>query len=118
LVRRLCDRCKQPTTLTDPAITALFDGSPVQAYQAVGCSACNDIGYRGRVGLYELFIVSEPVRRLIAHEADSEQIRAAAPQGTLYTIQQDALQKVRDGVTTIEEVLSQIQISGGHAQAA
>jgi type IV pilus assembly protein PilB len=118
LVRRLCERCKQPTTLTDPAITALFGGAPVQAYQAVGCSACNDIGYKGRVGLYELFIVSEAARRLIAHEADSESIRAAAPQGTLYTIQQDALQKVRDGITTIEEVLSQIQFSSGHAQAA
>jgi type IV pilus assembly protein PilB len=118
LVRRLCERCKQPTTLTDPTITALFGGAPVQAYQAVGCSACNDIGYKGRVGLYELFIVSEAARRLIAHEADSESLRAAAPQGTLYTLQQDALQKVRDGITTIEEVLSQIQFSSGHAQAA
>ncbi|MFN3689702.1 MAG: GspE/PulE family protein [Fimbriimonadales bacterium] len=118
LVRRLCERCKEPTTLTDPAITALFGGGAVPAYRAVGCSECGNIGYRGRIGLYELFVISEPVRRLIAHEADSEQIRAAAPPGTLFTIQQDALQKVRDGITTIEEVLSQIQISAGQAQAA
>ncbi|MCS7190204.1 MAG: GspE/PulE family protein, partial [Fimbriimonadales bacterium] len=118
LVRRLCDRCKQPTTITDPAITELFGGAPLPAYQPTGCSACNDIGYKGRVGLYELFIMSEPIRRLIAHEADSEQIRAAAPAGTLFTIQQDALQKVRDGITTIEEVLSQIQIRPSHAHAA
>lgn len=118
LVRRLCDRCKQPTTITDPAITELFGGAPLHAYQPTGCSACNDIGYKGRVGLYELFIVSEPVRRLIAHEADSEQIRAAAPAGTLFTLQQDALQKVREGITTIEEVLSQIQIRPSHTRAA
>ncbi|MFN7015677.1 MAG: GspE/PulE family protein [Fimbriimonadales bacterium] len=118
LVRRLCERCKEPTTLTDPSITALFSSGSVPAYRAVGCSECGNIGYRGRIGLYELFIISEPVRRLIAHEADSEQIRAAAPPGTLFTIQQDALQKVRDGVTTIEEVLSQIQISAGQARAA
>ncbi|MCX7992442.1 MAG: ATPase, T2SS/T4P/T4SS family [Fimbriimonadales bacterium] len=118
LVRRLCERCKEPITVTDPAITELFEGVPLQIYQPVGCSACNDIGYKGRVGLYELFILSEPVRRLIAHETDSEAIRAVAPAGTLFTIQQDALQKVRDGITTIEEVLSQIQISAARAQAA
>ncbi|MFN4032741.1 MAG: GspE/PulE family protein [Fimbriimonadales bacterium] len=110
LVRRLCERCKEPITITDPAITALFDGAPVEAYRAVGCSECGNIGYKGRVGLYELFVLSDPVRRLIAQNAGGDAIRAAAPQGTLYTIQYDALQKVRAGVTTVEEVLSQIQV--------
>jgi type IV pilus assembly protein PilB len=68
--------------------------------------------------LYELFVVSEPVRRLIAREADSDAIRAAAPEDTLFTIQQDALQKVRDGITTIEEVLSQIHLDAPSAKAA
>jgi general secretion pathway protein E len=58
------------------------------------------------------------VRRLIAREADSDAIRAAAPEGTLFTIQQDALQKVRDGITTIEEVLSQIHLDAPSAKAA
>ncbi|MCS7273527.1 MAG: GspE/PulE family protein [Fimbriimonadales bacterium] len=118
LVRRLCPYCKQPTTITDPLITRWFGGAPVEAYQATGCTACNNIGYKGRVGLYELFIISEPVRRLIAKEADSETLRAAAPPNTLFTIQQDAIQKVREGITTIEEVLSQVQFGHGHAQAA
>ena len=51
-------------------------------------------------------------------EADSDAIRAAAPEGTLFTIQQDALQKVRDGITTIEEVLSQIHLDAPSARAA
>lgn len=118
LVRRLCERCKEPITITDPAITALFGSTQLDTYRAVGCSACNNIGYKGRIGLYELFIMSDAVRRLIAQQADSEVIRAAAPKGTLYTLQQDALQKVRDGITTIEEVLSQVQFGSGSAQAA
>ncbi|MCS7209420.1 MAG: GspE/PulE family protein [Fimbriimonadales bacterium] len=118
LVRRLCDRCKEPTTITDPVLTNLLGGAPLEAYQPVGCTACNNIGYKGRVGLYELFIVSEPVRRLIAHEADSEAIRAAAPPGTLFTMQQDALQKVRNGLTSLEEVLAQVQLGTSAARAA
>ncbi|BCW96210.1 MAG: ATPase, T2SS/T4P/T4SS family [Fimbriimonadales bacterium] len=118
LVRRLCERCKEPITVTDPAITALFGVDRLETYRAVGCPVCNEIGYRGRVGLYELFVVSDPIRRLIAQQADSEAIRAAAPAGTLYTIQQDAMQKVRDGVTTLEEVLSQIQLDTFRVRAA
>ncbi len=118
LTRRLCERCKEPITVTDPAITTLFGVDRLETYRAVGCPACNEIGYRGRVGLYELFVVSDPIRRLIAQQADSEAIRAAAPAGTLYTIQQDAVQKVRDGVTTLEEVLSQIQLDISCARAA
>ncbi|MCS6918351.1 MAG: GspE/PulE family protein [Fimbriimonadales bacterium] len=118
LVRRLCDRCKQPMTVTDPAITSLCTGEPISVYEPVGCSACNDVGYKGRVGLYELFILSEPVRRLIAREADSEAIRAAAPPGTLFTIHDDAAQKVRAGVTSIEEALAQIQGATTLASAA
>lgn len=118
LVRRLCERCKEPITITDPAITALFGSTKLDTYRAVGCSACNNIGYKGRVGLYELFIMSDPVRRLIAQQADSEAIRAAAPEGTLFTMQEDALQKVRSGITTVEEVLSQIHIQQPRASAA
>lgn len=118
LVRRLCERCKEPTTLTDPAITQLFGVDALPTYRAVGCDACNGIGYKGRVGLYELFIMSESVRRLIAREADSDAIRATTPDGTLFTIQHDALQKVRDGITTVEEVLSQIHLDTLSAQAA
>ncbi len=118
LVRRLCDRCKQLTTITDPTITNLCAGEPISAYEPVGCSACNDIGYKGRVGLYELFVLSEPVRRLIAREADSEQLRAAAPPGTLFTMHDDAVQKIRAGVTSIEEVLAQIQSANKLASAA
>jgi type IV pilus assembly protein PilB len=118
LVRRLCERCKEPITVTDPAITSLFGSTQLDTYRAVGCSACGNIGYKGRVGLYELFIISDPVRRLIAEQADSEVIRAAAPEGTLFTMQEDALQKVRSGITTIEEVLSQIHIQQPRASAA
>ncbi len=118
LVRRLCDHCKKPTTITDPTLTQWFGGVPIDAYEPVGCVACNNIGYKGRVGIYELFILSEPVRRLIAREADSEMIRAAAPPNTLFTLEQDALQKVRSGITTLEEVLSQVQLTHAHSPAA
>lgn len=118
LVRRLCDHCKKPSTISDPALTQWFGGVPIDAYEPVGCVMCNNIGYKGRVGIYELFILSEPVRRLIAREADSEMIRATAPPNTLFTLEQDALQKVQSGITTIEEVLSQVQLARAHSPAA
>jgi type II secretory ATPase GspE/PulE/Tfp pilus assembly ATPase PilB-like protein len=118
LVRRLCEQCKEPITVTDPAITRLFGVDTLLTYRPVGCDACNQIGYKGRVGLYELFVMSEPIRRLIAREADSDALRAAAPDGTLFTIQQDAIQKVRDGITTVEEVLSQIHLQAHITRAA
>ncbi|GIV08200.1 MAG: hypothetical protein KatS3mg019_0291 [Fimbriimonadales bacterium] len=118
LVRRLCERCKEPITITDPAVTTLFGSTKLETYRAVGCNACNNIGYKGRVGLYELFVISDPVRRLIAQQADSEAIRATTPPSTLFTIQEDALRKVQEGLTTIEEVLSQIHLQGASASAA
>ncbi|MER3558100.1 MAG: type II secretion system protein GspE, partial [Armatimonadota bacterium] len=110
LVRRLCPHCKQSTTADANALFLNGTNQPLTVWEPKGCTECNQIGYRGRVGLYELFIVSETAHRLIAQNADSDQIRTHSPAGTLFPMEEDARQKVIAGLTSIEEVLAQIQL--------
>ncbi|MER3401728.1 MAG: type II secretion system protein GspE [Armatimonadota bacterium] len=111
LVRRLCPHCKQSTTADANALFLNGTNQPLTVWEPKGCTECNQIGYRGRVGLYELFIVSETAHRLIAQNADSDQIRTHSPAGTLFPMEEDARQKVIAGLTSIEEVLAQIQLA-------
>ncbi len=119
LVRRLCPYCKQEVQVSPQELGIPWGEEPIQVYEPKGCSACNNIGYRGRVGLYELFLITEPIRRLIAQSADSEQIRAQCPPNTLLTMEADARQKVLAGITSLEEVLAQLNLYRSvHPQAA
>lgn len=110
LVRRLCPYCKQAVQVSPQQLGIPWGEDILQIYEPKGCNACNDIGYRGRVGLYELFIVTEPIRRLIAQHADSEQIRLRCSPDTLFTMEEDARQKVIAGITSLEEVLAQLNL--------
>jgi hypothetical protein len=77
----------------------------VPFFKAVGCDHCNHTGYRGRVGVYEVMPVSDKVRRLIAQKASEDAIREAAQSGGMSTLGEDALSKVKAGLTTPEELL-------------
>jgi type II secretory ATPase GspE/PulE/Tfp pilus assembly ATPase PilB-like protein len=108
LVRRLCPKCKVEWSIT-PALrdrlTALgvadVNGS---FYRAAGCEECRGTGYKGRVGIFELLPITGELRELILLRKSSGQIKGAAQQ-TILTMQQDALQKARAGVTSVEEIL-------------
>jgi len=113
LVRVLCTECRSPYEPddTERRLMGLTDSDSVTLYHALGCSHCNQQGYRGRTGIYELLTVDEDVRRLIHQQAGEQEIeqylkQATALNGEPYqTIRQDGLRLVRAGVTTIEEVL-------------
>jgi len=106
LVRVLCKECREPYTPTEEHCEFLQQdpANPPTIYRATGCSHCNQLGYRGRIGIYEVVEISEEISSLIhkrAGELDLEKVaRQHGP-----SIHADGVQKILDGVTTVEEVL-------------
>jgi type IV pilus assembly protein PilB len=109
LVRRLCVHCRRQYTPPAETLRALSlsegDASAIPFYKAVGCDQCNHTGYRGRVGIYEVMPVTDKLRRLIASRAAEDQIRDAAVTAGMITLGEDGLAKVKQGITTAEELL-------------
>jgi type IV pilus assembly protein PilB len=109
LVRRVCVDCK---TFYDPSVEILreLDLTPDQvggkqfAY-GKGCKSCNGTGYRGRVGLFEIMIVSDTIRNQIMDRAPNSDIRTTARQEGMRTLRESGLLSIYEGVTTVEEVL-------------
>jgi type IV pilus assembly protein PilB len=109
LGRRLCLKCRQPATYSKKELlSAGFreeELDDLQLYKAKGCSECNGLGYKGRVGFFELMEVTDEVAKAIQAEVSEEQLRKIAVQEGMYTLRQAALQKAREGITSLEEVL-------------
>ena len=109
LVRTLCKHCKQPYHPADDELPADFPrdkpwaASPL--YRAVGCRECRQVGYRGRVGLYELLVTTEEIRQLSHERVSSWAIQQAAVRSGMRTLRDDGWVKVLDGRTTVDEVL-------------
>jgi type IV pilus assembly protein PilB len=109
LARRLCT-CKQTTVIPDEAlIDAGFkeeelDGSWLP-YKAVGCDRCNGSGYKGRVGIYQIMPITENIERIILAHGTALEIEAQARQDGVRTLRESGLVKVRQGMTSLEEVL-------------
>jgi type IV pilus assembly protein PilB len=109
LVRRVCANCKEPSPHAPPAlIQAGFtpeDANSVVPMKGKGCEKCNQTGYKGRVGLYEVMEISEELRELILVGASGLELRRKAVDEGMLTLRASGLRKVKDGVTTIEEVV-------------
>lgn len=110
LARRLCDRCKQLQEYPIDQLDSLGFGRrddefTPRLYHAVGCSACSGTGYRGRLALHEVMMVSEEIERLAVSRASSAEIMHMATSQGMLTLRQDGWAKVRGGLTSIEEVL-------------
>lgn len=111
LARRLCTRCREeadhePEYLEKVGFS-LDDLEDVVIYKAKkgGCPFCNHSGYRGRIGLYEVMTVSEDIEKLVVDVATAHEIGRLVQEKGMKTLRQDGLEKVRKGVTSIEEVL-------------
>jgi type IV pilus assembly protein PilB len=108
LVRRICSNCKQPHPTPPPAlIQAGFsseDALSVVPMKGSGCEKCNNTGYKGRVGLYEVMEVTDDLRELVLVGASGLELRRRAVEDGMITLRQSGLRKVKEGVTTIEEV--------------
>ncbi|MCK5718311.1 MAG: Flp pilus assembly complex ATPase component TadA [Thiomargarita sp.] len=107
LVRKVCPNCSEAVKLSAEELQVL--NIHASEYPTIkrgkGCDHCANTGYRGRVGLYELLMVSDNIRRLIGNSSDANQIRAQAIKEGTQTLRKDALQKLRHGITTPEEIL-------------
>jgi type IV pilus assembly protein PilB len=106
LARQLCSHCKRETTLSP---TALAEGgfrveSEISAYEAVGCARCGSTGYRGRAGLFSVMVMSEHIKDMAVSAASEAEIADVAREEGMVTLKEDGLDKVRAGLTSIEEV--------------
>jgi type IV pilus assembly protein PilB len=109
LVRRVCQRCKQqhpmpPQSLVQAGFSQ-EDANSVVPMKGKGCERCNNTGYKGRVGLYEVMEVSEELRELILVGASGLELRRKAIDEGMITLRNSGLRKVKEGMTTIEEVV-------------
>jgi len=107
LVRRICQSCRVPHD-PDPAdllAIGVGDAHGAELFRGEGCEACRKTGYKGRVGIYELFVISEDIRSLILRRAATNEIRRAAVDGGMITLREDGWAKARAGLTTVEEIL-------------
>ncbi len=129
LVRRLCEHCRKPFTLDEPAvkelnklvdaaaITKLFEEQNIvlkteekqlaamEFFKSVGCRRCGDSGYKGRVGIYEVLDIDDGMEELINNRATAQEMHVYAGEHGMTTMLQDGIVKAKQGVTTIEEVL-------------
>jgi type IV pilus assembly protein PilB len=103
LVRMLCKHCKKPLKVSE-TVLAEHGLEGTEPFDAVGCSRCGGSGYRGRVGLYEVMSVSEPIRALILERASVDEMVAVAVSEGMLRLRDDGLVKVREGLTSIAEV--------------
>jgi type IV pilus assembly protein PilB len=111
LVRRICTKCKFDDTANVPSKTLIDIGFPpdqigsFQVMKGKGCQACNGTGYKGRVGLYEVMEITEGIRDLIMVGATAVEIKRKALEEGMLTLRMSGNEKIKNGVTTIEEVL-------------
>ena len=110
LARRLCPQCKQPHDVPQEALLEAgyddqqLDGSWVP-YKAIGCGACNN-GYKGRVGIYQVMPISEEMQQIILRDGSALDIAAQAKREGIKSLRESGLDKVKLGVTSLEEVLA------------
>ncbi len=110
LVRKICRHCKKPYAASSNELRSL-NINPAQAAHATfakgeGCAECNATGFRGRIGIFEIFVINEEVQRMIYENAGTAKLRDKARSLGMRTMREDGARKVTSGLTTIEEVVS------------
>jgi type IV pilus assembly protein PilB len=110
LVRRLCTHCKHPADLSETEMRALrielSQMKDAQVMKAPGCDHCRHTGYRGRMGIFEIFIIDDEVRHMINKRTSTFLLRQRARELSMRTLREDGIRKVLSGLTSAEEVIS------------
>jgi type IV pilus assembly protein PilB len=109
LVRRICRSCKEPVQSSPAALMNIgfseAEASTLQLFRGRGCDRCSNTGYKGRTGLYEVMAIGEEVRELILAGASAYELRQKALQQGMLSLRHSGLDKIRAGVTSVEEVM-------------
>ncbi|MCA1814978.1 MAG: type IV-A pilus assembly ATPase PilB [Acidobacteria bacterium] len=109
LIRRVCSECKEVHPTPAEALIEIGftkeEAKSIKIYKGRGCAKCNNTGYKGRVGLYEVMEITDDVRELILIGASALELRKRAIEQGMLTLRQSGLMKIKNGITTIEEVV-------------
>jgi type IV pilus assembly protein PilB len=109
LIRRICKDCKQEHPIPAEAFIevgfTIEEAKTLKTFKGKGCSTCNNTGYKGRIGLYEVMEITDEIRELILIGASALELRKKAIDDGMITLRESGLHKIRAGVTTIEEVV-------------
>ncbi|MEJ2683929.1 MAG: type II secretion system ATPase GspE [Candidatus Sulfobium sp.] len=111
LVRTVCPHCKESYEPTDTersylsGLTLPGPAAPLSLYRGTGCDTCGGRGYLGRAGIFELLVIDDKIRQMIADKADAKYIKNAAASNGMKTLRLDGFEKAVTGLTTVEEVL-------------
>jgi type IV pilus assembly protein PilB len=107
LARKLCSHCKRRIILPPQALAEaeIRVGGEVEGYEPVGCSRCNQSGYRGRVGIFSVMALSERIKEMAVAQASEAEIATTAREEGMLTLREDGIGKVRAGLTSLEEVI-------------
>jgi len=116
LARQICPNCKEsfrpPVEAVRKLGLSVYGDSDISFFRGRGCDHCKTTGYRGRTGIHEVLQISERVRSLILARASTAEIRQAAIEDGMRTMQDDAVQKVLDGTTTLDECMRVVYVEG------
>jgi len=109
LVRRICPKCKKEIKIT-PVIEKIMDeykikSNEITLYKGEGCPYCKDTGYKGRIAIFELMVITENIRDLISKNVTTGKLREAAISEGMCQLREDGIKKVCEGLTTIDEIL-------------
>jgi type IV pilus assembly protein PilB len=111
LIRRICSNCKEEiSTLAEALVEVGFsaeEAPTIKTYKGRGCETCNNTGFKGRVGLYEVMEITDELRELIIIGASAIELRKKAVELGMITLRKSGLYKIREGITTIEEVVKE-----------
>jgi type IV pilus assembly protein PilB len=106
LARMLCARCKRRVVVPQASLeeSGFRVGTDLEAYEPVGCQRCHGSGYTGRMGIYSVMVLSERIKEMVVNSASEAEISSVATAEGMLTLRQSGLEKVRAGLTSVEEV--------------
>jgi type IV pilus assembly protein PilB len=107
LVRRLCPNCKRPHIVTDEEkkVMSIDDDGEITIYEAAGCDKCDNTGYTGRIGIYEIMTITQTIRDMINRHSSAIEIQKAAQKEGMHTLRESATKLVLEGTTSYKEML-------------
>jgi len=110
LVRKICSGCREPVEFSPEALIDIgIDSAEISAgfptFHGAGCEACNQTGYKGRLAIYEVMVMHEAMKELILKGSSTADLKREAVKLGMSTLRLSAIQKVREGVTTVEETV-------------
>jgi len=111
MVRRICPNCRAPYQPPEDELVAFnkeLENQAVTFYHGMGCILCANTGYRGRIGIFEFLVMSEAIRKMLRSHAGAGEIRAQAIAEGMVTMKQDGMLKVKEGITSISEVMRNV----------